>query len=70
MLYFVDKNGKELIWRIGNALPNMENVVEVQADCDELTYIEMNFGNIPIARKKRVVKWTGDFAVFIYNNMS
>ena len=48
----------------------MENVIEVQADCDELTYIEMNFGNIPIARKKRVVKWTGDFAVFIYNNLS
>ena len=33
----------------------MENVIEVQADCDELTYIEMNFGNIPIARKKQVV---------------
>jgi hypothetical protein len=69
MLYFTDKNGKSKTWNIGSPVPKMENVAEIQADCDELTYIEMNFGNIPIARKKRVVKWTGDFAMFIYNNL-
>jgi hypothetical protein len=70
MLYFVDKNGKEKTWHVGSPIPQMENVVEVQVDGDELTYIEMNFGNIPISRKKQVVKWTGDFALFIYNNLS
>lgn len=68
MLYIVSKN-QEKTWYVGNPVPKMENVIEVQADGDELHYIEMHFRGIPIACKKQVVKWTGDFAVFIYNNL-
>ena len=46
-----------------------DDVVEVQADGDELMHIFNNFTNIPWPNKsKRVVVWYGDMAKFIVEN--
>lgn len=68
MLYFVTSQKTEKTWHIGCACPDLICVYEVQADCDELEYIRRNFTNIPF-HNGRVVKWTGEFATFIYNGI-
>jgi hypothetical protein len=69
MLYFIFENGRAVTWHVGEkALPRVQEVVEVQADCDELEYIKGKFLNIPIA-KKQVVTWMGDWAKFIARNL-
>lgn len=71
MLYFVLRNDKSISWHIGEAKPNFEteDIVEIQADCDELNYIFNNFRGIPFAFNKRVVNWFGDVAKFIAHNL-
>ena len=44
------------------------NVVELQADCDELELIQSQFTNIPMHRG-RCVRWFGDMARFIFTNL-
>ncbi len=69
MLYFITPQNTERTWHIGCACPIFTSgVIEVQADCDELEYIRRNFTNIPF-HNGRVVKWTGEFATFIYNGI-
>ena len=46
-----------------------EEIDYIQADGDELDYINANFLNIPNPFKKRVVRWFGEMARFIYNNL-
>lgn len=43
-------------------------VSEIQADGDELEYIQKHFTNLPMANLSRVVRWKGDLAQFIYDN--
>lgn len=68
----------ELNWYVGQGLidtyyiklleDGVKEVVCVQADGDELDYITRNFKNIRQASKP-VVKWTGEDALFIVNNL-
>lgn len=82
MLYIVlDINGQEMEkeWHTGDPSPVRgdtllgealaEKVKFVQADCGELTYIYDRFTNIPRPGDKRVVKWRGEFARFIVENL-
>lgn len=45
-----------------------ETVIEIQADGDELLYIEKQFKNLP-STTNRVVRWHGEFARFIAYNL-
>lgn len=69
----VISSGKELdntrCWHIGEKSPltyeDVSKVLEIQADCDELQWIEMSFKNLPIHNRARVQRWFGDQAKFI-----
>ena len=72
MLYFISKAGTEREWHVGQKIPAIvSDVVEVQADGDELKFILDNFYNIPALRPEAapVQLWKGEFARFIYDNM-
>lgn len=72
MLYITFSDGQYFNWHVGTPLGkirNIQEVVEVQADGDELDHIESAFTGLPLAPKKRVVVWTGDFARFIVGNL-
>lgn len=71
MMYLSDTNGKERVWHIGEARPGLLNDIceEVQADGDELEYIENNFSNIPYRKGVSVLNWKGDIAQFIYDHI-
>lgn len=43
--------------------------IEVQADGDELDFIQNNFINLPMVRNCRVVRWKGDFAALIFDHL-
>lgn len=68
MLVFITSQNKERPWHIGIPCPSLICVREVQADCDELEYIRQNFTGIPF-HNGRTVKWSGDFAKFIYDGI-
>lgn len=72
MLYFVTSDKKEITWHTGEknplSLENRRDIVEIQADGDELEYIQSKFTNIPMSTN-RVINWYGDIAKFITNNM-
>lgn len=73
----------EFKWHIGEELPKIScketihtngsitqrEIVSLQADGDELELIKNSFTNIPIPMKKRVVKWFGEMAQFIFANL-
>ena len=72
-LYIVADN-REYTWHVGQKNPvlfkNVDDVIEVQADGDELQHIEMMFvGGFPLFFNKRVCKWYGDFAKLIVGNL-
>lgn len=81
MMYFETNDGYTIRWHTGEDKPDLWQpkdpllprrfIKEVQADGDELEFIRINFDNIPIPKlgHKRVVIWTGDMAMFIYNNL-
>ena len=46
----------------------LDRVVEVHADGHELGYIRDNFSGIPMS-KARSVKWRGEYARFIIENL-
>lgn len=74
-----DKDNKPgLEWHVGEAIPVPKTrvgvptpkVIEVQADGDELTFIDESFSFIPFPMEPvRVVRWFGDMAQFIYHNL-
>lgn len=80
MLYFILLNEskpvhdydrqKEITWHVGGGIPKLDGLAckLVQADGDELQYIENHFPNIRKAPYTRVVKWRGDDAQFIWDN--
>ena len=84
MLYIVTKDGQEVEWHTGKKVPKIDpqDVVEIQADCDELEHVKWLFTNrianpyastveiytIPLP-KGRVARWFGDFARTIYCNL-
>lgn len=73
-LYVTYQNdlNEELVkqWHLGDEKTNQLSyrAVEIEADGEELAYIIQHFTNVPLANR-RVVKWTGDFATFIWNNI-
>jgi len=68
MIYIKTSQGIERTWHTGQSKPVLLNVCELQADCDELSKIERQFTNIPMC-KKSVVKWRGEMAQVIYDNL-
>jgi hypothetical protein len=59
-------------WHCGEQKPKMpwgSVVSEVQADGDEICYIQTVFHNIPWHTKRPVQRWHGDFAQFIMWNL-
>jgi hypothetical protein len=72
MLYFVTSDKKEIAWHTREKCPltfaDRGNIIEVQADGDELEYIKNKFTNIPMSTN-RVINWYGDIARFIASNM-
>lgn len=77
MLYITAKiNGEELseTWWVDSQKPwqNIDDItiIDISADGDELGFIRDTFKNIPDAHTKRVVVWKGEFARFIYDNLT
>ena len=61
---------QEIEWHCGEPAPTHPHCVDIiQADGDELLYIERVFGNIPTRLDSRVVQWHGDIAKFIIANL-
>ena len=76
MALFVEtKYGKTLIeWhvggeKLGDIVGEPEFVVSVQADGDELAVINDEIQGVRKAYKKRVVRWSGEDARFIAENL-
>jgi len=78
MLYIIAKiDGKEIdeIWWVDSARKPWESlkditIVAIQANGDELQYIRDHFINIPMLAMKRTAIWKGEFARFIYDNLT
>lgn len=71
MLYIRIRNRNTISWHVGEPVPPFvaADVASVQADCDELAYIENEFTGIPRVKGKWVVRWYGDDARFIAGNL-
>lgn len=56
-------------WHVGETAPIGQKFIcevsEVQADGDELLWIERNFRNLPIHNTSPVQRWFGEHAKFI-----
>lgn len=42
MLYFIDQNGNDYPWRVGESIPNID-IYAIQADGDELLFLKRLF---------------------------
>ena len=61
---------REFSWHVGKPRPIIEEeVIEVQADGDELAYIIGSFVNLPRPVEKSVMRWYGDHAKLIAHNL-
>ncbi len=77
MLYiiFKDKNKKEqtVCWHVGEPVNQVfltnNEILRVQADCDELNYVIDHFPNLPYSNNTRTVAWYGDLAKLIAMNL-
>jgi hypothetical protein len=71
MMYIVTNNCITHQWSIGDDLPvNTQefNVTAIEADNNELEAIRKYFSNIPMSSMMSV-RWTGEMAQFIIDNM-
>lgn len=75
-LYITFKNHygpREVIWHVGGVKPfkqdGLETIATIQADGDELEFLETNFYGIPFVSKKNIVTWRGEMAEFIFDNL-
>ena len=71
-MLFVTTDTRTLTYHISEGpinLSPMEKVLEVQADGDEANYIKDEFDNIPFPVRTRVIRWYGDMAAFIAQNL-
>ena len=62
---------KPIEWHVGEPVPAIAIAADsaVQADGDELVFVESRFQNIPMRVAKSVVRWQGDLARFIVQNL-
>jgi len=72
MLYIIGKDtGKTWTWHVGekiNALINIHQIDQLQADCDELVYIQKMFPAFT-PRYRQVAHFYGDIARTILLNL-
>lgn len=80
-LYVVNEKGKEFQWHVGERdntmstaglrelLADFGEVIVLQADGDELQLINDKIVGVRKAPHKRVVRWTGEDAMFIIDNI-
>ena len=78
MMYIIvtDTKGKDMtyFWHVGDRFSetvvlNTERVTEVQAGGEELECIRLTFSNLRMTVGSSVVRWRGEDARFIVNNM-
>ena len=77
MLYIIARDREEgnlqgYRWCVGTSklVDSTTHIIEsVQASGEELEYVYENFVNIPRHKSNDVVKWYGDFACFIVDNL-
>jgi hypothetical protein len=76
MSLYIVTSKEEICCHIGEIIParNPYDVLELQADCDELIAIRNLFASdrtftIPMPQCNRVVRWFGDIARTIYANL-
>ena len=70
VIFTIDQDGREFEVEsyVGKKLVQYSGkTVRVQADGDELFYIQQRFLNIPFINKTTVI-WRGSFAQFIWDN--
>jgi hypothetical protein len=70
MLYITYED-KETTWHINESIDKntAAKITEIQADGDELAFIQQSFSNIPMPLHRRVVRWYGEIARFIIVNL-
>ena len=75
MALYIIADNREYNWHVGEPNPvrfeHVDDVIEVQADGDELEHIEMMFrsNSFPLFFNKRVCRWFGDYAKLIVGNL-
>lgn len=78
MLYIIRSGQPVSGWHVGEPRPleiaggagsYVHEVIEIQADGDELAYIERHFTNLKTVPGARSVNWFGDDAKFIVKNL-
>ncbi|MFA6358622.1 MAG: hypothetical protein WCY09_08210 [Candidatus Omnitrophota bacterium] len=76
--YFTVCKGTSIEWHVGEDLRRLIrllgggvelNVIQVQADGDELEHIKNNFTGLPMHNTRRIQTWRGDHAQFITDNL-
>lgn len=61
----------EMSWYAGQRVSSYHknlDVIEIQADCDELLFVLKKFQNLPRSNEN-VQRWFGDHAKFIFHNL-
>lgn len=67
---------RTLDWHVGETAPKdviddeSVQVLDIYADGEELEYIRDYFVGIPMKRRAHGVLWRGEFARFIFDNMT
>ena len=72
MLYIIAQHNRDYSWHVGEPMPSpdVDQVVEIQADGHEKKVIREMFGeSIPMTTES-VVNWYGDIARTIYLNLA
>lgn len=75
MSLFIKFENSIAVWKVGNKQRPKEihgedlKVLSVTADGHELEFINNKFINLPAIDYAKVVKWRGDLAQFIYDNL-
>jgi hypothetical protein len=71
MMYIVLNNGNEFPWWIDKKVPSVQSteIKEIQADGDELAYLNEVFPNFPWPVGRRVVVVPGEMSRYMYRNL-
>lgn len=68
-MLFIDTSTKQYTWHFGDKFPPfVGTMISLQADGDELDFIKLHFGNIPMS-SGRIVMWFDGMALFIAHNL-
>lgn len=66
----------EVVWHVGEPFPAISGTIHlIQADCDELNFIQRHFKNLPLVLNDKGLSyrtqiWTGEWATYICHNIA